>query len=42
MKVLMQGSDDKKVIELKNDITAKKMGKSGFERQSSILSGIEQ
>ena len=37
----MQGSDEKKVFELKNDIETKKMGKSGFVRQSSILSGIE-
>ena len=42
LKVLMQGSDDKKVIDLKNDIEAKKMGQSSFVRQSSILSGVEQ
>ena len=42
LSILMQGSDDKKVIELKNDIEAKKMGKSSFVRQSSMLSGLEK
>ena len=32
LNILLQGSDDKKVIELKNDIEAKKMGKSSFVR----------